>query len=85
MFESVSFINRNQAVIPGDAAGIEDLRRLRLAAAVGSRERPSSRRPSPTENVTVTNRFCQLYRVQLSWSRNAGRLLIILEGVYCSG
>ena len=45
----------------GDAAGICDLRRLRLAAAGGSLKRPSSRRPSPTTFVRVTNRFCPHY------------------------
>jgi hypothetical protein len=36
---------------PGAAASHYAARRLRLAAAGGSEKRPSSQRPSPTENV----------------------------------
>ena len=46
----------------GDATSHYAARWLRLAAAVGSVKWPSSRRPSPTTNVTITNHFCQLYR-----------------------
>jgi hypothetical protein len=46
----------------GDAAVMLDLRRLRLAAAGSSPQGLSSRRPSPTTFVRVTNRFCPHYR-----------------------
>ena len=46
----------------GDATSHYAARWLRLAAAMGSVKWPSSRRPSPTTFVKVTNRFCQLYR-----------------------
>ena len=45
----------------GDATSHYEAPWLRLAAAVGSVKWPSSRRPSPTTFVKVTNRFCQLY------------------------
>ncbi len=45
----------------GDATSHYAARWLRLAAAVGSVKWPSSRRPSPTINVSITNRKCQLY------------------------
>ena len=35
----------------------------KYGAAVGSGKWPSSRRPSPTTNVTITNHFCQLYHI----------------------
>ena len=41
----------------GDATSHYAARWLRLAAAVGSVKWPSSRRPSPTTNVTITNHF----------------------------
>ena len=45
----------------GAAASHNQARRLRLAGPGGSMKRPSSRRPSPTGNVKVTNQKCQLY------------------------
>jgi len=39
----------------GDAASHYPARRLRLAAAVGNRKRPSSRRPSPTVFCIITS------------------------------
>ena len=63
----------------GDAASHNAVRRLRLAAAVGNRKRPSSRRPSPTTFVKVTNRFCQLY-LFLSEDQTKSEKCIISSG-----
>ena len=63
----------------GDAASHNQARRLRLTAAGGSGKWPSSRRPSPTTFVNVTNRFCQLYPVRAARYDDIPRILEILD------